>query len=114
MTVNGGEFVKENGVSCVLVNSDYGVKLIEKYGGKLILKPVDINKIKVINKQLERPATHSKLRMKIFKIYEIKGYQGVEKLYKKKILIEKGKMKIKKSMPKLVKNLIKYRKNKSI
>lgn len=102
MKENGGDFSKKNGVSCLLVNTDKGKELLDCYGEYIQKIPVDIEKIKIINTQLNHPANHTHLRDRIFKVYARRGYNGVEKIYWKQLIIRKGKGSIKRALKKIL------------
>ena len=82
LSENGGKFVKNEGISCVLVNSDRGEYLLEICKEVILSKKVDINDVSVINKQLKEPAKHTKIRNHIMKIYPVLGYRGVDTYFK--------------------------------
>lgn len=96
---NGGTFEKNKGISCLLVNTNAGCELMEKYGNKIQCVPIKIEHVLKINKQLREPAKHSDLRSKLFKAYRKKGYVGIEEIYKKIKFESNIKMAIKKVIP---------------
>ena len=91
MEENGGDFSKKNGVSCLMINTDKGKEMLACYGENIRKIPVDIEKIKIINTQLNHPVKHTYLRDIIFKVYTQNGYKGVEKIYRKQLVIRKVK-----------------------
>ena len=80
---NGGTFDFKQGVSCLSVNDERGIELLEKFGGTLQKAPIEIQNVMKINKQLREPAKHTELRNKIFSLYKKKGYSAVEKLFRR-------------------------------
>lgn len=96
MEENGGDFSKRKGVSCLLVNTNRGNEILEKYGEFINKVPVDIEKVKIINTQLKHPTQHTNLRIKIFQTYKKIGYSGVDKIYRKQLYLKKGKNGLKK------------------
>lgn len=100
---NGGQFSKENGISCILINSKAGEQLIKDYGKKIDMEPVEIEHVLIVNTQLREPARYSKVRNKIFSLYQNNGYVSVEAFYRKQMLWKKVKNAIKKRIPKLIK-----------
>jgi len=107
MDINGGKFSKKDGVSCLIINTDIGSRLIEKYGTKIYKEPVDINNILIINTQLKEPAKNSGKRVKILSAYKVNGYKAVKDIFQKQLRNEKIKRNIKKLIPKSIKNIIK-------
>ena len=109
---HGGTINRRKGVSCLLVNTEQGQHLIEKYGSKIESYPIDFSNIAQVNTQLCHPAKPTDLRNKIFEKYKSKGYAGVEYMfdcYKQK---QKVKQFIKKCMRKVLpKSAIKLLKN---
>lgn len=109
---HGGTINSRKGVSCLLINTEQGQQLIEKYGSKIESYPVEFSNIAQVNTQLNQPAKHTDLRNKIFEKYKSKGYAGVESMfdcYKQK---QKVKQSIKKCMRKVLpKSAIKLLKN---
>lgn len=92
---NGGTFDFKQGVSCLIVNDERGIELLEKFGGTLQKAPIEIQNVMKINKQLREPAKHTELRDKIFSLYTKKGYSAVEKLFRKQQFRRNIKNKIK-------------------
>lgn len=82
---NGGKITITKGISCILVNSKKGEKLLEDYGKKLVLLKSSIGKIVEGNQQLTSPCDLDSERNTILKIYREKGYGGVEKYYRKRL-----------------------------
>ena len=81
---NNGEFSKNKGISCIIVNSKNGEKLLEKYGKNISLKISDYDKVAKHNKQLNSPSVEPKSREKIMNLYSNNGYKSVDKYVKKK------------------------------
>ena len=92
---NGGTFDFKQGVSCLIVNDERGIELLEKFGGTLQKAPIEIQNVMKINKQLREPAKHTELRNKIFSLYTKKGYSAVEKLFRRQQFRRNIKNKIK-------------------
>lgn len=74
-----------NGVSCVLVNTEKGNCLINKYGNDLNYIDSDFEKVSKHNKQLVGPSKE-KNREKILKLYKENKYKSIDKYYWKKNL----------------------------
>ena len=72
--------------SCILVNTEKGKKILQKYAEDLKLILTELENIKSGNGQLNRPSNCNKdIRKNIFSVYSKKGYANIEKIYKKNI-----------------------------
>ena len=80
--INHAAYSKE-GVSCLLINTECGQHLVEKYGAKIESYPVEFSNIAQENTQLNRPTKHTRLRNKIFRKYKASGYAGVEAIFER-------------------------------
>ena len=90
--VEAGALSIDRGVSCVLVNTARGEKLLERFGGKLILYPSEFQKIAAHNEQLRKPSSKGSERDTVMESYRLKGYKGVEECFsKEKTLKWRGK-----------------------
>lgn len=81
---NGGEIDEKNGVSCILVNTQKGKSVIQKYKDALKLYESEPQKIAKTNKQLLSPSQKGKNRGQILTDYRNGGYKAVEKAYRKR------------------------------
>ena len=79
----GGTINSKEGVSCLLINTECGQHLVEKYGAKIESYPVEFSNIAQENTQLNRPTKHTRLRNKIFRKYKASGYAGVEAIFER-------------------------------
>jgi len=95
LTVNGGPFEKQKGISCLLVNTDKGEKLLQRAKERLLIKEVALEGVMARNTQLRCPATHTKVRDTVISAYGAKGYDGVEHVYKSYYIRKKSKNAIK-------------------
>lgn len=107
LDINGGKFSKEKGISCIFVNSEAGKQLLNDYGAKIFMTPIDVENALVVNTQLRESPKFSNKRKKILSVYQKKGYQGVETLFKKQIMLERIKRGIKRFIPESMKRIIK-------
>ena len=73
-----------DGVSCVLVNSEKGKKIINDFSDRLILFNSEINKVSKHNKQLRAPSIYPNNREKILRLYQHGGFEKINKDYEKK------------------------------
>ena len=67
----------------LLINTERGQHLVEKYGAKIESYPVEFSNIAQENTQLNRPTKHTRLRNKIFRKYKASGYAGVEAIFER-------------------------------
>ena len=79
----GGTTNSKEGVSCLLINTECGQHLVEKYGAKIESYPVEFSNIAQENTQLNRPTKHTRLRNKIFRKYKASGYAGVKAIFER-------------------------------
>jgi len=79
----GGTINSKEGVSCLLINTECGQHLVEKYGAKIESYPVEFSNIAQENTQLNRPTRYTRLRNKIFRKYKASGYAGVEAIFER-------------------------------
>ena len=86
---NGGKIDIQKGVSCLLINSEKGKKLIREYGNKIMKFSSEFEKIARHNGQLLAPSKLSQEREKILEKYSEKGYSAVDDYYYKKIGLKK-------------------------
>lgn len=71
------------GISCVLVNTELGKKVIESCKNKFIVMDSEFNRVAQHNAQLQRPSKYSPERESVLGSYKIEGYGAVEKYYHK-------------------------------
>lgn len=112
---HGGTINSRKGVSCLLINTEQGQQLIEKYGSKIESYPVEFSNIAQVNIQLNQPAKHTDLRNKIFEKYKSNGYARVESMFECYQQKQKAKQSVKNCMrrvlPKSTIRLLKNLKN---
>ena len=73
-----------NGVSCLIVNTEQGKKLIEKYKDDLKLIESDFEKAAEENRQLNRASVcNVEKRDEILNLYSKNGYESVENSFRK-------------------------------
>lgn len=78
---NGGEIDAKKGTSCILVNTNQGYKMLERFYKEAILKESVAEKVVKQNGQLLQPSHISENREKLLEIYRNGGYGAVEKWY---------------------------------
>lgn len=112
---HGGTINSRKGVSCLLINTEQGQQLIEKYGSKIESYPVEFSNIAQVNTQLNQPAKYTDLRNRIFEKYKSNGYAGVESMFDRYQKKQKVKQSVKNCMrrvlPKSAIRLLKNLKN---
>lgn len=86
---NGGKISPEKGVSCILLNSEKGVRFIEKYGHNITLHKSEFEKVQKHNHQLKKPSLKHANRQIVLDIYKNEGYKAVDKCYYKNLGLKK-------------------------
>ena len=98
------------GISCVLVNSDKGQKLIDICQEELILIDSTLDKIRERNGQLVAPCKVPEKREKILKLYAERDYQKVVAYWKKDSrknrMVEKLKSRIPNKLKRIIKRMV--------
>lgn len=83
----------KKGVSCTLVNTDRGKKILSDFSKNILLLDSELEKVKRHNKQLIKPSELSEERNIILNLYNRNGYEAVNSYYlkkqMKKILLKK-------------------------
>jgi coenzyme F420-reducing hydrogenase beta subunit len=85
LVVNGGSMDQRQNLSCVLVNTEKGKKMMEKFGFSIQLKPSSFERAARHNGQLRHPSHRSDKREFIFKLYKEGGYAAVDKWHNKRL-----------------------------
>ena len=73
----------KNGVSCIIINNENGLELVNKFGNLINKFDSKLIKIEKHNGQLCNPSTYRKERNDILDNYKKNGYETVDKWYKK-------------------------------
>lgn len=81
---NGGSWKARQGVSCILVNTPQGQKLLNQYGDVLDMRESSIEDVTFKNKMLLRPSVYNPNRAKILELFQNSGYEAVDKWFWKK------------------------------
>ncbi len=81
---NGGGLDERKGVSCLLVNTERGGELLERYGDGVLRFPSDYEKAARYNGQLARPTARPKERETVFRLLGT-GYDALERWYRKRL-----------------------------
>ena len=107
LTENGGPLESRKGISCVLVNTEAGEKLIEQWNSELRKYPISSADAAVVNTQLRSPVPQSPGRDEVLALYAHRGYPSVDRFFRKKIAGQKLKKKMIQFIPSAVKQRIK-------
>lgn len=78
-----GKYNVKNGISCIIVNSTKGQEALHSLKGALLLDKSSYEKVSRRNAQLLRPSQKEKSRETIFGLYHEKGYEAVDRFYRK-------------------------------
>lgn len=78
-------FDPEKGISCVLVNTDNGNRLIEQYAGRLLTKKTAFDIVAMENEQLKQPSKPSPDREALLEAYKNDGYKAIEADFRKAV-----------------------------
>jgi len=100
LSQKGGAFVKEKGISCVLVNSEKGKAAMEMLARRANVTVSKAEAVAAENKQLNQPSVPGKNRDKILSIYRKHGYEAVEKWFFRYQMRRKIKKKLLSLVPK--------------
>ncbi len=82
---NADQFREEEGVSCVLVNTQRGREALDRFGCYLRKRPTDPEAIARGNKQLRQPQEKPAVREDVMTLYRKSGYAAVEKWYARRL-----------------------------
>ena len=86
---NGADLDLKSGISCVLINTIQGQKLLKKYGAHLKLKETIFENIAEGNEQLNHPSFKPNVYNEIMEMYKNGNYDAVEKWFNKNLGIKK-------------------------
>lgn len=110
--IKAGRINKADGVSCLLVNTDRGVRYLNEYHKGLLLYDSTFSKVQKHNRQLYEPSKMNNSRDIVFSIYKKEGYSGVERWFRRDQGVRYYVGKVKKIIPKKIKKYIKLILNK--
>ncbi len=95
------------GISCVLLNSDKGLKIFEQLMPQMDYFESTVDKIAKHNMQLREPTQYTDERFKLFDLYKNAGYEGIEKYFRKSIRFKKYFYQLRSMAPKGLKRKLK-------
>ena len=101
------KFIAEDGISCVSVNTEKGMKFWESIQNDIFIYSSDYASAAERNPQLVRPSTKGNKYDLVKETYRKQGYAGVEKLFAPTLVKYKTKQFVKKLVPKPLIKIIK-------
>lgn len=107
MEEKGGIFSERKGISCIILNTEKGIKYLEIFKSALNLSPSSFDKVALHNGQLTNPSHISPYRKEILELYRKQGYKAVEKYFRKRVGIKFHYYRFKSMLPKELKESIK-------
>jgi len=78
---NGGSMDINKGISCILVNTEQGNRMIHELGISLVIMSSSFEKVARHNGQLNMPSQCSEKRAMILGLYEKGGYSAIDRWY---------------------------------
>lgn len=78
---NGGVIDSHKGVSCILINSEKGEKMLHKMCRDLSIQESTFEKAAHQNGQLNKPSVYTEKRKYVFDLYKRGGYEAVDKWF---------------------------------
>ena len=82
---NGGSLSAREGISALMVNNSHGAELLAVHGGDLETIESAPDRVAKWNRQLCSPSKHSAVCEELKRVYSVKGYVGIEKLFRKRL-----------------------------
>ena len=103
---NGGQLDHEKGVSCMILNNDKGAELLSLYGDRIKHWDSSYENASKYNRQLTAPSVLKEERSIVLKLAQ-RGYKALEDWYRRRLFLIKIRRKIRASIPRPIKDLIK-------
>lgn len=94
------------GISVVIVSSEKGRKILEKVSPDVQLRESSIEKASAGNSQLRNPSSENG-RKELLELYKEKGWEGIDRHFKKTLGVKRYSSRIKNMMPTWIKTKIK-------
>ena len=86
---NGGKLNIQNGVSCILINTEKGFELFNQSSDKILFEPTSFENISKYNHNLNKPSYKGNNRDKVLELYKKnKDFSLINRWYKKKLGIK--------------------------
>ena len=80
---NGGVFNEADGISCLIVNTEKGAEVFDRYKFDYLFRKTEFEKVSQYNTQLLKPCSEGPYRKQFFDTYIKDGWHGAGKLHKK-------------------------------
>ena len=106
LSENGGSLEQTKGVSCLIINSPQGRKLMEEFGKEITTWPSTYENASKYNRQLLEPSRKPAEREEVFARYQ-NGYAEVDKWYQARLKPIRRKRAIRNMIPKGLKKTVK-------
>ncbi len=90
-------------LNCLIVRSENGKKLLNLFGNRLFLYPVDTKRVQLSHSNLCKPSNYSHVRYDVLRKYYKNGYAGVEKMYGRIFSLRKFQVKMTEILKKIIK-----------
>ena len=97
----------DKGISCILVNSDKGKKVIEAISDEMYMFDSAFEKAAAYNEQLRSPSPRDIERDKIMDMFVREGFETVDNYYKNKYRKARLFYKVKSMIPRSIKKKLK-------
>lgn len=101
------KFIKNKGISLVLINTNKGELFFNKIKENVIFEKINMNKLRKYNHPLKHPSIKNELREKYLEEYKINSYEGFDRLFRKNLGKKFYYYIIKNHTPQFIKNIIK-------
>lgn len=113
LSTNGGSIQEKLGISCLLINSEHGIALVNRYGNGVKQFMSEFSKVAKHNGQLNHPCKlDNKMRDKILTAYLNDGYDAVERIFEHYTRLQEFKRGVKRMvkgiLPKMVLDTIRH------
>ncbi|MCD7818865.1 MAG: Coenzyme F420 hydrogenase/dehydrogenase, beta subunit C-terminal domain [Lachnospiraceae bacterium] len=106
LKANSDVLNEQNGISCLIINSQQGERLLEQYGNGVKVWSSSYTQAARYNAQLKHPSELKPERKIVLDLYEKTGYSEVEKWYQSRLRKIKNRRKIAALVPEGVKKLL--------
>lgn len=105
LSENGGPLEQTKGVSCLVINSQQGIKLMEEFGNEILTWPSTYENASKYNKQLLQPSQMPAERAEVLAKYQ-NGYDAVDKWYQARLRPIKRRRAVIMMIPKGLKQIV--------
>lgn len=105
--VSGGPFSVHDGVSCLLVNTEKGLRWLEVLGSRVRRAPVSFEDVAEYNDQLRHPSIRPKTRKRYLLAFEDGGWPAVERIWRFRVRFRSFFERLKRLIPAQAKTMLK-------